>query len=522
MKIVSPQVMRQLDEQTIQAGIRGRELMARAGSGLAGALRDWARYAELAAPEVLVAAGKGNNGGDAFVAARKLFEEGWSVQVLLAAKRNEVKGDAADAMQAMIASGLDLTECPGEENWAAGAQEGVSVNLVVDALLGTGASGPPAGAVAAAICRINQLQSRAWVVSVDVPSGLNGDTGQVEEPCVRADLTLTMGLPKRGLLTEPALEVRGGLELVDIGLDAASVDAAEAMDGVEWNAPLELARMIPKRPRCSHKGNFGRVLVIGGSRGMPGAPAMAALGALHAGAGLITVLTPSEIAGQVSSRAPELMVAGGPANDEGGLSVEVWQEWRSRIKGFDALVIGPGMGGHPDVSALLRQILREGEAPMVLDADALNALKGQLHWLDRTPAPIAITPHPGEMARLFGLPVDQIQSDRVGMATEAAKRADATVVLKGADTVIAPSEGPVFINTSGNPGMASGGTGDVLAGMLGGLAAQGLSFLEASRLAVYLHGKAGDIAALRHSQMAMTASSLLDALPAAVRTLQLR
>lgn len=522
MKIVSPEVMRRLDEQTIQAGTSGRELMMRAGRGLADAVRDWARLAGLDSPRVLFAAGKGNNGGDAFVAARDLFEGGWSVRVVLASTRSEVKGDAAEAMQAMIASGLDLVECPGEEGWTEDAHAWGSVNLVVDALLGTGASGPPTGAVAAAIRRIHQLQSQAWVVSVDVPSGLNGDTGQVEEPCVQADVTITMGLPKRGLLMEPALDVRGGLDAVEIGLDAASVDAAEGEKGVEWNAPLELARMIPKRPRRSHKGSFGRVLVIGGSRGMSGAPAMAALGALRAGAGLVTVLTPSEIAGQVASQAPELMVAAGPTNREGGLSAHIWEDWRSRINGFDALVIGPGMGRHSDVLTLLRQMFREAKVPVVLDADALNALEGQPHWLSRSGAPIAITPHPGEMARLFGQPVDQIQSDRVGVATAAATFAQVTVVLKGADTVIAPPEGPAFINTSGNPGMASGGTGDVLAGMLGGLAAQGLSFLEASRLAVYLHGKAGDIAALRNSQMAMTATSLLDALPAAIHTLQLR
>lgn len=522
MKIVSPKVMRSLDEQTIRAGTAGRVLMARAGRGLAKAVKDWARHAELDLPDVLFVAGKGNNGGDAFVAARILYEEGWGVKVMLAASGSEVKGDAAEALTAMVSAGLDLVECPEEQDWTNEAQEWGAVDLVVDALLGTGASGPPTGTVAAAIRRINQLQTQAWVLSVDVPSGLDGDTGRVEEPCVRADLTVTMGLPKRGLLKESALEVRGGLEAVDIGLDAAGVESALGEDGLEWNAPVELARMMPRRLRRSHKGSYGRVLVVGGCRGMSGAPAMAARGALHAGTGLVTVLTPSEITGDVASHAPELMVAAGPTNAEGILSAEVWENWRSRIKEFDALVVGPGMGQHPDVLALLRHLLRESEVPMVLDADALNALKGQPHFLDRARAPIALTPHPGEMARLFNQSVEDIQSDRAGAAAAGAECAHVTVVLKGADTVIAAPEGPVFINTSGNPGMASGGTGDVLAGMLGGLAAQGHSLLDAARLAVYLHGKAGDLAALRKTQTAMTASSLLDALPEAIRTLQLR
>ena len=485
-------------------------------------IRRFADQAALDMPQVLFVAGKGNNGGDAFVSARELFQDGWAVQVMLAAKRSDVHGDAAEALEAMVASGLDVVECPDAGDWDDAAHPLSSVDVVVDALLGTGASGAPSGTVAAAIGRIQSLQSQAWIISVDIPSGLNGDSGQIEQPCVAADLTVTMGLPKRGLILGDAMDVRGSLECVDLGFSSERVTVAKGEDDLEWNAPGELAARIPVRARRAHKGDCGRVLVIGGSVGLSGAPALCAMGAVRAGAGLVTVLTPKEIAGEVAAHAPEVMVASGPANDEGGLSVDAWSVWRNRVDDFNAIVVGPGMGRHPDVLMFLRQLIRESEVPMILDADALNAFQGQPHWLDRARGPIAVTPHPGEMARLFGQSVEQIQSDRVGLATAAAKFSGITVVLKGADTVVAQPDGSVYINTSGNPGMASGGTGDVLAGMMAGLVAQGLDVLDAARLAVYLHGKAGDIASYRESQMAMTAPSLLNALPDALHTLRLR
>ncbi|MBU1694445.1 MAG: NAD(P)H-hydrate dehydratase, partial [Verrucomicrobia bacterium] len=500
----------------------GEVLMERAGQGAADIIHRLAEAAGFHHPLVHLLAGRGNNGGDAFAAARFLKEAGCSVQVWLAGAANDLQGDALRHFSRMKDAEIPLREMPTREDWQEALQYPAGADILVDGILGTGSTGPARGPAAGAIEYINLQSRQALVVALDLPSGLNADTGAAEGEAVRADVTVTMGLPKRGLVEPAALEYVGVVEVVDIGIPAEFVAQATLSEDRELIHPTDLRPLLPRRPRDSHKGRYGHVLLIGGARGYAGAIAMAARAALRSGAGLVTVLTPAGVAPIVAGAALEAMVQSGPETETGSLSEDFWPDWRNQIDKFDAVLIGPGLTRHPNGLTIVRHLVRECSRPLVLDADALNVLEGQPHFIDKSRGPVVITPHPMELARLMVIDCGKIQQDRFAAVQSAAEATEATVILKGAGTLVARVGRPTQINLTGNPGMATGGTGDVLAGLLTSLLGQGLEPYDAARLAVYLHGRAGDMAALHKSQAGMTALDVAEELPFAFREISVR
>ncbi|RKX31331.1 MAG: bifunctional ADP-dependent NAD(P)H-hydrate dehydratase/NAD(P)H-hydrate epimerase [Verrucomicrobia bacterium] len=510
--------MRELDRITItDLGIPGMVLMERAGRGVGDQLLRLLNYLDEPRPVVLFAAGKGNNGGDAFCAARYLARAGVEAVVWLAGKAAEIRGDARKHLEMMLDAGVRLEERTDPVHWRVDP-DADHATVVVDGLLGTGFTGDPREPVRSAIALVNELGRDRPVVAIDLPSGLDATEGVTQEHIVRADLTVTMGLPKKGFLHPEALEYIGSVEVVDIGVPPESVPRVCGETTVEMISATEVRRLFPPRKKVSHKGDYGKLLIIGGSRKYSGAVTMAARAAIRSGAGLVTLLVSPGVAPFVRAAGPEIMVETAPEDESGALSPELWGTWRDRLADFDALLLGPGLGRGEGVHSLVRNIIRDLRIPAVVDADAISVMAGQPHWFDRAQAPVVMTPHPGELARLLSEDIEAIQADRPGAAVRAAELTDATVVLKGAGTIVARSGRTPFINLGGNPGMATGGSGDVLAGLLAGFLAQGKPAFEAACAAVFLHSKAGDIAAWKYSQAAMTAMDICEQLPASFKS----
>lgn len=523
MKLVTVAQMRELDRRTIEeSSIPGEDLMDRAGWGVADHVRRMAEVAGFHVPSVLVIAGRGNNGGDGFACARYLKEMGTSVEVWLAGAAGGIRGDALKHLSLMKAAGIKLREIKTMEEWGEERDYGHAANIVVDAVLGVGGSGPARGPAAGAIQFINARLQEALVISVDVPSGLDADTGLPEGDVVCADVTVTMGLPKRGLVNPAALDFVGAIEVVDIGLPADYVADLELEDKRELIYLTDLKPLFPRRRRASHKGNYGHVLLIGGARGYSGAIAMAAKAALRSGAGLVTVVVPESIAGIVAGASLESMVVGARETSAGSLAKEIWADWKTRIADYDAVLVGPGMTRSDDSRELVQHLVAECRVPLVLDADAISVLAGQSGLIKQAGCPVVITPHPGELAALLSNTVAGIQADRCVAATAATEATGATVVLKGAGTIVARKGGAPHINLTGNPGMATGGSGDVLGGLLVGFLGQKLDPFDAARAAVYLHGRAGDMVAWRKSQAGLVAGDLIEELPYVFRDVALR
>lgn len=513
MKTVTAAQMRELDRATIQDyGISGEVLMERAGRGVADCVRDLIELSPVQQPFVRVLAGAGNNGGDAFVAARILQEEGLDVELCLAAPSDKLKGDALHHYNRMRSAAVSVQKLCDAEDWKRLDRPENFRGILVDGLLGTGARGAPRGAIGAAVEYINARASRAKVVAIDIPSGLHADTGLAEGAAVRADITVTMALPKSGLLMPDAVDYVGRMEVVDIGIPTELL--ADHDSETEMLSRNEVVDIIGRRrTRAAHKGNFGRVLVIGGAVGYSGAVTLAAEAALRSGAGLVTALVPHSIVPIVAAHMPEIMVKGVAETKSGSIAHTIWNEWERKSSGFDAILLGPGLTRCESSLRLVRDVLRDSMRPLVLDADAISVLEGGVHWIDKCSAPVVITPHPGEMARLLLKEPEDLQSARWDCAIEAAADSGATVVLKGAGTCIAHTEHPLVLNMNGNPGMATGGSGDVLGGLITALIAQGVDAYDAARAGVYIHGWAGDRAALRLSENGMIAGDLIEELP---------
>ncbi|MFZ4396188.1 MAG: NAD(P)H-hydrate dehydratase, partial [Kiritimatiellia bacterium] len=381
--------------------------------------------------------------------------------------------------------------------------------VIVDGLLGTGSEGLPHGVVAAAIHWITRARGRCRVVAIDIPSGLNADTGDSGDPVVRADVTVSLAAPKTGFRNPKAWEWIGHVEIVDIGLPLDLQPEPEAGDGGQFIGAPELAPLLAPRGRGTHKGHYGHVLVIGGSHGLSGAPALAAMGALRSGAGLVSAAVPEICLPWMAALAPSAMAH--PIRCErGAMTATTLVAGIRPVSAFDVVVAGPGLSVGEGTARMVEELLRGSSSRLVLDADALNVLDGRVAQLRRTAAApsVIITPHPGEAARLLGVTSAVIQANRNASAQELAARSQAVVVLKGAGTLVATPAGARHLNLTGNPGMASGGTGDVLAGLIAGLWAQGLSPLDAARLAVYLHGTAGDLGVWPLGERALVADDL--------------
>ncbi|MDD5308097.1 MAG: NAD(P)H-hydrate dehydratase [Deltaproteobacteria bacterium] len=487
--------MREYDRlASARFGVPGIVLMENAGRGaarVAAAMVGGRR-------RVAVVCGPGNNGGDGFVAARHLAAMGFEVRVLLAAAREAIKGDALANLAILEASGEAIENASG----AIAAPRLAECDLVVDALLGTGVSRKVEGPLADLIDAVNASGVR--VLALDVPSGLDADTGRPCGVAVRATATCTFGHLKRGLVVHPGVDLAGRIHVVPLGAPAAVTEMA-GIDGVLLSEASARA-LLPRREADTHKGIYGHLLVVAGSLGKTGAAVMAGQAAMRAGAGLVTIATTVEARSLVESRCVEVMVE--------ALGEESIDEL---LDGKRAVALGPGLSTAEGVREVVSGLLRSLEVPAVIDADGLNILASEPGVLGRVGAPLVLTPHPGEMSRLTGRSVADIQNDRVGAAREAAAKLKTVIVLKGARTVIAATDGRVFVNPTGNPGMASGGMGDVLTGLVGGFLAQGVSTLDAALLAVYLHGFAGDRAAARLGQHALVATDVLAEIPTILR-----
>ena len=520
MKVVSRAQMYALDRRTIEEyGLPGEQLMDRAGFEIAQQVLRLAWVSGRTSALIELVAGKGNNGGDAFAAARYLKAAGARVVLYLAGSVDQLQGDARTHWDRMNLAQVPVEIRSRREDWRVAPGAPASAGLVVDGLLGIGASGAPRGVVAEAIAYIRHAATRSLVLAIDIPSGLDADSGQAAGAVVSADVTLTMGLPKRGLLAPEAIEHVGHLKVAQIGFPPEYIAAIESEEDCEVIDPSELRALVPRRKRTGHKGDYGHVLLVGGSRDYSGAIILAARAALRGGAGLVTVLVPERIGDRVAAAAPELMVRTAPETETGSLAIDCWTTWRERHGAYSALLVGPGMTRDEATAALVRMMVRDVTVPMVLDADALNAMANDTARLRSASARLVLTPHPGEFASLVGRTVPVVQADRCGAALQAAADTGAVVVLKGAHTVVAREGDAPHINVTGNPGMATGGSGDVLAGLLTAWLGQGLSPFDAARLAVYLHGQAGDQAAWQKTETALIASDLIERLPGALRTL---
>jgi len=480
-------------------GMPSALLMENAGRALTEAAR------ELAAPgaRYVVVCGPGNNGGDGLVVARFLQAAGLRVTLVLVGDRARLTPESQRNLHALEPHGvkpLPLAEV-GE------VRRG---DVVVDALFGTGLTRAPAGDFAEAIHRMNQWRAAgAKVVAADVPSGLHTDTGEPFEPCVEADVTVSFGFLKQGQVLEPGATLCGELRCVDIGIPSV---AAEGPEGPELLLVEEADARGAIAPRRSdtHKGTYGHVLVVAGSRGKSGAAAMVAMGTLRSGAGLVTVATRAEVVESVLGHTPEVM--GWPLEASGPLGPNDLEPLLAAAENKDVLVIGPGIPRGEGTAALLGELLSRVEAPAVLDADALNAIATDLTVLRRAKGPLVLTPHPGEMARLAGLSTKDLQKRRVEVARDFARTHGVTLVLKGARTLIAHADGTVYVNPTGNPGMATGGMGDVLCGVLGALLGQGLRLPEAAWTAVYVHGLAADLRVSQRGRLGLVATDVVEGL----------
>lgn len=508
MLLVSAAHMRELDRRTIDLGTPGHVLMERAGEGAYAVLLDQFPVLRKKGARVVVLAGQGNNGGDGFVIARLLRKRGARVSVWLVGTAEAVKGDARRNLDAY---GGTVRELDGGDTADLERELGEAA-CVVDALLGTGLRSEVGGPQAAAIALMSGCG--VPVFAVDIPSGLDADTGRPRGATVHATATATFGFAKYGQVIHPGVEHCGKLVVIDIGLAAAAIEALPP-DGALVEAS-DAARLLPRRSADDHKGSAGHLLVVAGSRGKSGAAVLSTRAALRSGAGLVTLATPESAAAVCAGGAWEAMTEPWPERD-GALRYDVDRLARA-VDGKSAVAVGPGLGAHRSVRDIVLWLLRYCAAPVVLDADALNVLARNPQPLRRARCDLVLTPHPGEMARLAGIDSKAVQADRVGVARRFATEHRCTVVLKGARTVIAAADGFVWINPTGNPGMASGGMGDALTGVVGALLAQGLAAPEAARLGAYLHGAAGDRVAMRGG-VGMVASDLIERLPETIANL---
>jgi len=471
--------MARVDADAIaRVGIPGRVLMETAGRAVAERIR--ARFP--AARRPLIACGAGNNGGDGFVIARVLRE--WDSRcepiVLGPPEGGRPSPEARACLDLLVDCGVECLDPAGKGL----AQALARCDLIVDALFGVGLSRPVEGALAGWIEALSAHSSP--IVAVDLPSGVSGDTGQTLGAAMRADLIVTLGLPKLGLAVWPH---PAPIEVADIGLPASSIARAGIRQQLLTSSAA--ARLLPSRPAIGHKGTFGHVLVVGGSPGKTGAVSLAAEGALRGGAGLVTAAWARSLASDAKLRT-EAMALALSEEAPGELGASAVGEIREALASRRALVLGPGLGRHAGAREAVLGILDRCPVPACLDADGLFALGPQPERL-RGSSGLVLTPHPGEAAQLLASDAASVQADRVGCARALAERSRAVVVLKGARSLIAAPGGELWINPTGGPGLGSGGTGDVLAGLIGGLLAQGLAPLDAARLGAYLHGLAGDL-----------------------------
>lgn len=512
LKVFSGEVIRAVDRRAEELGVSSLLLMESAGRGAAEEMRRW--WPELHGKRVVAVCGRGGNGGDALCALRWLGLWGADVHALVL---GEPTGPAEEEMRAFAASfpeGLTVVNTARELGSAVSQLE--RADLVLDGILGVGLAGPARGLPRTAIELLREV--KAPMVAMDLPSGLLADSGAIPGPAVRADLTLAMGALKACHLLPPAAERCGEVRVVEVAYPPA------AWEGIAPVAEVISATLctsfLPPRPRYGHKGTFGRVLIVGGAVGMSGAAALAAQGALRAGAGLVHVLCPEPIYPIVAGLVPEALVHFAPAGADGMFAPEAAEEALRWAEGMDVIVVGPGLGRGPGPAEVVRALVTAQASRLVVDADGLYALAQDPKLLAKKHGELVLTPHPGEFARLVGKDVDQVVADKIRWAREAARNFQAVVALKGPPTAIASPDGDVYLNITGNTALAHGGSGDVLAGAIGGLWAGGASPLGAAVVGTYVHGRAAELLTECASERAMLPGDVLAALPRAFAALE--
>lgn len=515
MRVATPDQMREADRLTIAGGFEGRRLMERAGEGAAAFIHEW--MDDLGQEVAHVFCGKGNNGGDGFVVARHLARHGLEVRTFVTADLSEVAGDARSALDDLLATGAEVTTLRTREDVATLEEVIDRADVVVDALLGTGFEGTLRDPIAALVTFLDGAPVDR--IALDVPSGVNGRTGAVEGPAIHADATVTFGLPKVGLLLHPGRSHAGEIHVVDIGIRQGTLDEAGVRQRVATGD--ELHALLPRRTPDAHKGDAGRVWIVGGSPGMTGAVTLAASAALRSGAGLVTAVVPGRIHDVMEVKLTEaITIALGDAGTAtlGEDHVEAILD-RLRDDRVDALAVGPGLSSSEEAFAAARALVRAAPIPTVVDADGLNAFAGRAAELRECAGPRILTPHPGEAARLLDGTVADVRGDVVAAARALQRRTGTTVVLKGAPSVVVGPSDELVIGSTGNPGMATGGTGDVLTGVIAALLGQGMEPDDAAVLGVHVHGLAGDVVAAWSTVWGLVAGDLVTALPEAFHAL---
>jgi len=516
VKILTTAQMRQVEQDCASISLPASVLMENAGKALAEEVR---RILGAIDPQrVLILIGPGNNGGDGLVAARHLHDWGAEVSLYFLVQRPSEDQN----LKLVLERGITCVEATQDENLA--RLDGLlsSATAVIDALFGTGKSRPLGNIFQQALDRVSQAkegQPDLRIITLDLPSGLNADSGAVDSACLYADNTITLGFPKPGLFNPPGAERAGKITIVDIGIPsylAEKVTTELITD--DWARSV-----LPKRPLGAHKGSFGRVLVVAGSINYIGAAYLACSGAIRVGAGLVTLATAASLQPILASKLTEVTYLPLPESTPGFISPQAARLIHRELSNYDVLLLGCGLGQSQSTIRFIRATLfrlKPAPPPLVLDADALNTLAKTPNWWQQLADDAILTPHPSEMARLARVPVDEVQSDRVGMANKVAQEWHKTIVLKGAYTVIVTPDGRSSVSPVANPGLASAGTGDVLTGVIAGLVAQGLTLFEAAACGVYLHGEAGEMVRDRLGDAGMIATDLLPALPLAIRRLK--
>ena len=526
--------MKKLDDLAIkEAGIPCLLCMENAGKAVS-------QYLVTSLPKAkncVVVCGKGNNGGDGLVAARHLFAQGLSVSVFLLCKETEIHSDAKTNLDIIRRLKIQIEQVVDSAGIMKLREALRQADAVIDAIFGIGFQGAAEGIFAEAIDLINGIKQEKnyFVLSVDIPSGLDADSGEVGSHCVRANTTVTFTYPKRGMLLYPAIDLVGKLSIVDIGIPKANPlakgqeapQAAEKttkIDGSEIITPALVKSKIPPRLQSAHKGTTGTVFVLAGSIGMSGAAVMTSRSALRVGAGLVKAGVPKSIRPEVAAGASELITVALSETADGTLALKALDKVMDNYRKCDSMIVGPGLSTNTDTSKLVKALLNRIKAetnkvPVVVDADALNCISDDPSILRSLGDNVIVTPHPGEMARLTRSTAEAVQKDRAGLAGRFAKDFGVTVVLKGARTVVAASDGRTFINLTGNPGMASAGMGDVLAGAIAGFIAQKMSVLDAALCGVFVHGMAGDVISSLKGEHGIIAGDIIETLPYVIRSI---
>lgn len=512
MRVLKPEEMASVDRAAIDGGIPGIELMEKAGRAVSDTAMEMISYFGTA--RISIWCGKGNNGGDGFVAARYLHRMGHDVYVYLLCSPEDIKGDALANYELITTLPVPVIEIEKQADIEKCSVDVQQSNLIIDAIFGTGFSGEPKGIYGAAIEFINK--AGVPVLSVDIPSGVSGDTGAVPGAAVSADKTVTFAALKLGLVQYPGKAAVGELEVVDIGIPENLL--GEIPESNIYLVEEEDAdAMLPTRKKDAHKGDSGRVLVVGGSPGMTGAAAMTARAALRSGAGLVTACVPEGLNDIYEVKLTEVMTVPVRQTVDRTFSLDAAKEILGLAGGFEVLAIGPGISRNNETAGMVRELVAKVRVPVVLDADGLNAMVGHTDIFKKRKAPLVITPHPGEMSRLLGVSSADVQADRVAVASGSSAEWGIVVVLKGAQTVTADPSGAVKINASGNQGMASAGMGDVLTGCIAALIAQGCAPFDAAAAGVFFHGFAADLVANMDAMIGMVAGDVIRYLPMAMR-----